>query len=244
MKHCILTLFLAFAAYSHAQIDFYINGQQVDNSNQQQVVLGNSTSLIKTEFVFQNLTGSMVDWTLDLCILVDDPNIDFTDFEWYNSSDPLSGIHVTDLTSANNPCQVLPTSFGIALQNTDSANMDLHMSVLATGCETHRYYILDGGIVQDSIDVQYCSVLDVNELSPIQVTVSPNPVSSELVISSESEITSIQLNDIQGKVLLTRELEGAKKETINFQELPEGLYLLRVHGADGRSTIRRVRVVH
>jgi hypothetical protein len=118
------------------------------------------------------------------------------------------------------------------------------MDVLGVGCETHRYSLLDNGVVQDSIDVQYCSVLGVNELSPMQVTMSPNPVSTNLLITFELEIISIQVNDLQGKSLLTRELTGTKNATINLQELPEGLYLLQINGVEGRSAISRVRVVH
>jgi len=239
MKQLLLTLFTLLAAGTNAQINFFIEGQQVDNSNEQYIQLSNTS----IDYTFQNASGTDVEWTMNICVLVDDPNIEFTDFIWAASSDPNGGIHIPASITPTDPCQVMPSAAMIPVADMGSALLQINVNVTGTGCETHRYYLLDNGTVQDSIDVQYCAVLSLEEQANMAFELYPNPTSSTLQVRAEQMMTMYTITDIHGKVLNAREFDATQEKTIPLQQLPEGLYFVSVQFADNLSLTRRVHVV-
>ena len=75
------------------------------------------------------------------------------------------------------------------------------------------------------------------------LTVHPNPASDLLHIElSGTEIATVALYDLQGRVVETRHgtsLQGPTA-TMNVRNIPAGVYVLRVTGADGREHHRKI----
>ena len=75
------------------------------------------------------------------------------------------------------------------------------------------------------------------------LTVHPNPASDLLHIElSGTEIATVALYDLQGRVVETRHgtsLQGPTA-TMNMRNIPAGVYVLRVTGADGREHHRKI----
>jgi hypothetical protein len=70
---------------------------------------------------------------------------------------------------------------------------------------------------------------DISTAQENTVTVYPNPVSDYLTVKSGSDATEqITVYDIQGKVVINREITGTDITTVNVNFLPEGLYTLKI----------------
>lgn len=68
----------------------------------------------------------------------------------------------------------------------------------------------------------------------------PNPTKGSWNITSNDEITSVQVYDVQGKAVYTK--FGASKEvSVNASELSKGVYFAKVATANGESTLKLVK---
>lgn len=86
-----------------------------------------------------------------------------------------------------------------------------------------------------------------NELSDdIAIDVFPNPASVEinlnLDITETAELLNVQIVDISGKVVLTREYDNVKtmQEAYNISNLSDGIYFMHISSAQGIQTQRFV----
>lgn len=61
------------------------------------------------------------------------------------------------------------------------------------------------------------------------VFISPNPVSSELLIASTTQIKNIEIIDALGKIILTQEFNYILNTSINTNSLSKGVYFLRLN---------------
>ncbi|MGI6470525.1 MAG: T9SS type A sorting domain-containing protein [Paludibacteraceae bacterium] len=62
-----------------------------------------------------------------------------------------------------------------------------------------------------------------------QLSIYPNPVSSELRVSSENlKINAIEITDLTGKIVLV-----SNKTDINVSNLSNGTYLVNIHSDKG-----------
>lgn len=69
--------------------------------------------------------------------------------------------------------------------------------------------------------------------------VYPNPYAEELHIESAAPMESIRILDLQGRETVRYELNGQQAVSLR-PVLPEGLYLLVVEQADGKTVVRRI----
>lgn len=60
-----------------------------------------------------------------------------------------------------------------------------------------------------------------------QIAVYPNPATSILNIDAKKEITSVKLNDVSGKTVISKKA-ASLNEKLNIQHLPKGVYILTV----------------
>lgn len=67
----------------------------------------------------------------------------------------------------------------------------------------------------------------------------PNPVSSVLNISSENQISSVELLNVIGQRISTQEV-NSQTTTINTANLVKGVYFAKVNNANGTSTITKI----
>jgi hypothetical protein len=67
--------------------------------------------------------------------------------------------------------------------------------------------------------------------------ISPNPASSELVITSTSHFGKVQIIDALGKIVIAHDANYALQTSINVSNLSKGVYFLQIN--DGDKTITR-----
>ncbi len=78
----------------------------------------------------------------------------------------------------------------------------------------------------------------VRNSSTTNLSVYPNPTQSELTISSQEDIHSIQIYSLNGQLL--NQLSGnSKMETIDISNMDAGVYLIRVNGKDVQRVIKQ-----
>ncbi len=76
------------------------------------------------------------------------------------------------------------------------------------------------------------ATLGVNQIENKSVAVFPNPVNDILTITSKGNLTSIQLLDVQGRILTTY-LENEEKATINLSDKASGVYFVKIFTEKG-----------
>jgi hypothetical protein len=86
--------------------------------------------------------------------------------------------------------------------------------------------------------------LTINSVTGIQsyntisnVLLSPNPATSELVVSSASHFGKVQIIDALGKIVLFHDANYSSQTIINISSLNKGVYFLQAN--DGKSVITR-----
>jgi DNA-binding beta-propeller fold protein YncE len=60
------------------------------------------------------------------------------------------------------------------------------------------------------------------------IEISPNPASNQLSITSPEDISSLQVTDVTGKLLIDKKASG-QKQSLDISTLPPGMYLLRLN---------------
>lgn len=71
--------------------------------------------------------------------------------------------------------------------------------------------------------------------------VYPNPFDSELFVSSESDILSVKIYDVNGNLVVNQATVGAAKVVIPVGSLTKGTYLVKVETANGAATYKVVK---
>lgn len=89
-------------------------------------------------------------------------------------------------------------------------------------------------------------VLSSSSLSPsVELKVFPNPVTRTLHVRTGTvprEVVDIQLFDLNGRVLLKRELNELTQEaSMDLRHFQEGIYLLKVNQADQSNTYKIIK---
>jgi Leucine-rich repeat (LRR) protein len=84
------------------------------------------------------------------------------------------------------------------------------------------------------------SLLGINQYENASVSVSPNPVKNILHISAKDDITSIQLFDIQGRLLQTK-LENNHNSSLDLSGKTNGIYFLKVFTDKGMKVEKILR---
>ncbi len=87
---------------------------------------------------------------------------------------------------------------------------------------------------------QASGIYEVSGTNTFTVSIYPNPTNNNITIESTDIIQTIQLMDIEGRVLLHKTI-GATKTILPVNTLAKGVYLLNVQGV-GASIIRKIVV--
>jgi hypothetical protein len=90
------------------------------------------------------------------------------------------------------------------------------------------------------IDPSCSSGLGLNENKTTQIQVYPNPGNGKLTVkNTSSEIQRIELVDLSGKAVYSKEIESNGYEVVlDISNLKKGLYLMKVHTQNGFQTAR------
>lgn len=76
------------------------------------------------------------------------------------------------------------------------------------------------------------STLGVHDFENTSVSISPNPVTTILAITAKDIITSIQLFDIQGRIITTK-LSSSMETNLDLSQQASGVYLVKVYTDKG-----------
>ncbi|MEM7038661.1 MAG: T9SS type A sorting domain-containing protein [Bacteroidota bacterium] len=88
-----------------------------------------------------------------------------------------------------------------------------------------------GNILTQGFHQTQLTVTALEESTPEGLEVFPNPVSETLFLRSGQPLNAkIELVDMHGRVVRTREIVDAHQQTLDVRALSEGTYILNVHG--------------
>ena len=76
------------------------------------------------------------------------------------------------------------------------------------------------------------AALGVNEFENKLITIYPNPAKNKVTISAEENITSVQLFDVQGKLIVT-ELNNSTEANLDLSQQQTGIYFVKVYTDNG-----------
>ena len=93
-------------------------------------------------------------------------------------------------------------------------------------------YVAMGGTIYKMVDAS----LSVNDFNNKGIQLYPNPVQNELVIQNDNNLalTSIQITDLTGKVVLEQSLDAVALNRLSISSLAKGIYMATVNGLTGR----------
>lgn len=93
-------------------------------------------------------------------------------------------------------------------------------------------YVAMGGTIYKMVDAS----LSVNDFNNQGIQLYPNPVQNELVIQNDNNLalTSIQITDLTGKVVLEQSLDAIALNRLSISSLAKGIYMATVNGLTGR----------
>ncbi len=85
------------------------------------------------------------------------------------------------------------------------------------------------------------AALGINELDVSQITIYPNPANKILILSSANIAgkLTIEIFNIEGKVLKSEALLFKNQTTIDVSNLKRGVYLLKIENGNGNVTIKK-----
>jgi len=102
------------------------------------------------------------------------------------------------------------------------------------------YIVSIGGSIFKVIDT---AIAGVDEFNKVTTTMVPNPASDEVRLTVQNDIiTSIEIIDLKGSVLISEENISASEKSIDIQRLSQGMYLVRVISENGKSFIKKLVV--
>ena len=102
-------------------------------------------------------------------------------------------------------------------------------------------FILSPGVVIE-VEVELCSAVGEPHPGLPDVELYPNPVSEVLHLrfSSSSPAATWRLTDLAGRLVGSAALPEGKEAQIDLGHLPAGAWLLELHFAEGKRTVKRI----
>lgn len=94
-------------------------------------------------------------------------------------------------------------------------------------------YVTNGSIIYKIIDTS----LDVSEFETAGLALYPNPTTDFFTVKSNNgtEITRVEVLDITGKVLLSKNFVSSSTEIVDVSALSKGIYIVCVSKVDGKN---------
>ena len=200
---------------------------------------------IVVDLHIENHTGETVSWIVSRRRVNEISS--WTDFLcWGHETDNTGGLCI-DAGSMDSSIYSMPSQTGVTIQDSEAGILAAHINPdqNAPGCVTYRYYVGTGAApFTDSVDIEVCFSLNVDDNSQIELNVAPNPVNDFVKISSNgAEGSMIEIVDVFGNSVRTEMMDGASK-TINTADLKNGVYFLRLIGEEIPITSKKIVVRH
>jgi hypothetical protein len=201
----------------------------------------NATSEVRPCILFLNLTQTAQNWTISRRKIGVDAS--WSDFLYFvETNDPFGGV-VIDHATMDIDLWLAPASTETPIGT--SGSLDLSPGIFPNsntgGCGTYRYYLgTAADPFQDSVDVQVCNTLGVDDLNEIEANIYPNPSSSQLNVEADLIDATIAITDLAGRTLMVEPFNN--EMNLNVAELKDGVYFVIIE-KKGISTIKEKIIV-
>ena len=230
--------------FSQAEIRLFEGGAAVgaDISGTTHEVIVNTSEMHQVVFQVKNTSGSPKEWRM-MRYRVNTPPAGWTDgLCWGPFPDAdAEGQCYAPGGMPTNPW-LSPTDMTIV----ENGNIVVDVHTGEQGCGIYRYYIMQGSSRVDSIDVEMCYALGVDEQEEVAgMTAYPNPANGLLTVATTGMDGNyeIRVTDVLGKVVYNETASGAKKN-VDVSEFKNGVYLVTVLDRGVVIQTRRVVVKH
>lgn len=168
--------------------------------------------------------------------ILDSTKFDVSSLQLVSSSDPmetrLTGNKVEFIfENINLPTEIdnEPASHGfVAFKIKTKSNLVLGNTVSNTA---NIYFDYNFPIITNTTSTTV-STLSNHDFENTSVSISPNPVKNTLLILADDVITSIQLFDVQGR-LITTKLNSSLQTTLDLSQQQTGVYFVKVYTDNG-----------
>jgi hypothetical protein len=80
----------------------------------------------------------------------------------------------------------------------------------------------------------------INSFNGIEINLFPNPTSGDVYIAASESIDYVEIINLSGQVLETKQILSHFNAKIDMKYLKEGIYFINLHFTTGESAIRRV----
>lgn len=166
---------------------------------------------------------------------------------WPPSCYPASGDLYTTPSTGGNPAPIILD--GTSTAQTTSGNVLAEMKpritpdALVNSYAHYRYYIYEGGVYVDSVDIKINYTLGVNQLKQNNaLTISPNPADDNVNINiGAMENASVKVVDVLGNVVMTESIANGTKN-LDVTGFKNGVYFVIVE-ANGVKPVNRKLIV-
>ena len=98
-----------------------------------------------------------------------------------------------------------------------------------------NYYLAINGIPQGEGNPS-----STEALTPLSVSLAPNPASSYVRISSPDPIAQYQILDLTGRVILSAQAGNTTQVNIALDALTKGMYLVKVQTEQGKTGTQKL----
>lgn len=98
----------------------------------------------------------------------------------------------------------------------------------------------DDYLVGEPVMSAFKLITDINDDLMQQIAVYPNPVKDQLTISGAENITSVQVYDYTGRLVMSQENNAGSIMTMSVSELNAGVYMIQLQDANGQMAVKRI----
>ncbi|PHR36952.1 MAG: hypothetical protein COA38_01075 [Fluviicola sp.] len=235
LKTIGFTLILIFVTIStvnsQVQLSFQGNNVPSGSSNQFNATAYNTDQSFTIDIL--NTSSIVKNYTVTRTKLINPASWTIIKSVWENPN-------TIDVYCYPSSSDVVWTTFNqIATSPNTSIYFEDVVQVSNDSCAHYRYYInsAEDGI-EDSLDVIFCKVVGVEEISNIDLAMYPNPVSEVLTIESSVLIEKVRMYDSNGKMISSM-LTKSQFVTIPIAGLQNGVYFVHLETTSGLIEKRR-----
>jgi hypothetical protein len=239
MKRTLLTILTiaGFTGLSFGQIEMSvgasgdISGTQIDYTS--------TGAEVVVDVHVENASGSTADLTIKRERINETPG--WTDYLcWGHESDQFGGVCYP--ASTQNPWT---TGQAVTIPADEGGTIAVHIKPEGdNGCTVYRYYVMDGSTELDYLDISVCKSASVEEITPLTITVAPNPANSFVKVKTNGvDGATVKMLDVLGNVVLKETVMGSSK-TINTESFRNGIYFVVVEAEGAKPINRKVIVRH